>query len=352
MLPEEWPIAANAGDPNAPARHAGRGRLATARADFFLNPAERLTEQERALMTAMLHCLVGDIADEIRAALPGGTIAANDESGLSLIDTLSASRLLDRAALVRLLLRRADEERISTASNARSGRREARALQGLVSHSDGAIAAAAMALILARGRRRDRFGQCLVHFDDLSAEEGKILVHYVCGGLREDLVRLYGAAEADRMLSAAAADVLASHDPGNGIDAVTATLVRLLDEEDALTDDLMIAAGMEGEMTFISQALARRSGIGPNLALDELLSSDERRAMTILRAAGLSRQVAASLLAGIGDLLDIPDPGRAIDMFDRISEAEVEDARAWLTSDAAYREAVTALGTPNGQRTL
>src|SRR6187549_3026067 len=128
MLPEEWPIAANAGDPNAPARHAGRGRLATARADFFLNPAERLTEQERALMTAMLHCLVADIADEIRGALPGGTVPANDEAGLNLIDTLSASRLLDRAALVRLLLRRADEERISAASNARSGRREARAL--------------------------------------------------------------------------------------------------------------------------------------------------------------------------------------------------------------------------------
>src|SRR5215213_37319 len=119
MLPEEWPIAANAGDPNAPARHAGRDRLATARADFFLNPTERLTEQERALMTAMLHCLVGDIADEIRGTLPSGVAAANDESRLTLIESLSGARLLDRAALVRLLLRRADEERITTAATAR-----------------------------------------------------------------------------------------------------------------------------------------------------------------------------------------------------------------------------------------
>src|SRR5689334_24201741 len=126
MMPEEWPIAAPAADRNAPARRAGRGRLATVRADFFLDSAERLTEQERALMTAMLHCLVGDIADELRAALPGLATPANDEGNLALIELLSSSGLLDRAGLVRLLLRRADEERIATGAKARAGKREAR----------------------------------------------------------------------------------------------------------------------------------------------------------------------------------------------------------------------------------
>src|SRR3982751_6980257 len=107
MMAEEWPIgAAPADSVHAPVRGAARDRLSTVRVDFFLSPAQRLTEQERALMTAMLHCLVGDIADEIRAAMPAGTAAANDGDNLSLIDTLSGARLLDRAALVRLLLRR------------------------------------------------------------------------------------------------------------------------------------------------------------------------------------------------------------------------------------------------------
>jgi hypothetical protein len=108
MMPEEWPIGALAADQNAPARTTGRGRLSTVRVDFFLDPADRLTEQERALMTAMLHCLVGDIADEMRAVLPHGVLAANDEGNLTIVTVLLSAGLLDRLPLVQRLLRRAD----------------------------------------------------------------------------------------------------------------------------------------------------------------------------------------------------------------------------------------------------
>ena len=350
MLPEEWPIAERSEGPDAPVRSPGRDRLDTVRADFFLSPADRLTEQERALMTAMLHCLVGDIADEIRAALPNGMAAANDESRLELVNALASAGLLDRPSLVRLLLRRADEERIASAATARSGRREARVIQGLVSHSDGAVAAAAMALIVARGRRRDRFGQCLLHFDDLSADEGRALVQLVCAALRAEVARLSSEANADRLLAEASAAVLAGHDPGNGIAALTAKVVQLLDEEGDLAGDLIIGGALEGEMTFVAHALSRKSGIGAQVALDELLSGDETRAMTLLRAAGLSRREAASLLAGVGDLIGIADAGQAIGVFDKLTDAQVEDSRTWLTGDPVYRRAVTALGRPRGKR--
>jgi hypothetical protein len=124
--------------------------------------------------------------------------------------------------------------------------------------------------------------------------------------------------------------------------------VRLLDEEGGLTDELIVAAASEGEMIFVAHALGRRSGLRPGLAIDELLSGDEQRAMTILRAAAVARQATASLLAAVGDLLGLPDAGRAIDGFDRLTDAQVEDARTWLTTDAAYREAVTALSGHDG----
>ena len=348
-MAEEWPIgAASADETRAPARDARGGRLSTVRADFFLSPADRLTEQERALMTAMLHCLVSDIGDEVAAALPSGAMAANDEGQRDVVGALVASGLLNRGPLIGILLRRADEERIATAAKARIGRREARVVQGLVSHDDGAIAAAAMALIIARGRRRDRFGQCLLHFDDLPPSEAAVLVHIVSAAVRSSLADIHGNAQADAMLASAAQQVILRHDPSSGIEMLTSRLVQILDEEGGLTDELVGAAAGEGEIIFVGHAIARRAAIGADVALDELLSGHHSRAMALLRVAGVARDVAANLLAGVGDLLGIDDPGRAIGAFDAFDEAQVDEARSWLRSEGAYRAAVGALGSSDG----
>jgi len=348
MMPEEWPIAAPAADGNGPARPAGRGRLATVRRDFFLDPADRLTEQERALMTAMLHCLVSDVADAVRAALPSGRIAANDEGDAALVRALTASGLLDEPGLMALLLRRADEERIATAARARSGRREARVLQGLVSHDYGAVAAAAMALILARGRRRDRFGQCLVAFDDLPEASAEQLVHAIAAGLRRDLAAARGASASDLELAEASDSVLQNHDAERSIESLTAALVEFLDEGGGLSDELVLAAAQEGEVGFIAEVLVRRAGIPIDSALEELLSGDSRRLMGLLRVAGASRELSAGLLGGIGDLLGIADAGEAIALFDRMSADDVAAARSWLVTAPEYRSALERLGERRG----
>ena len=348
MMPEEWPIAAPAGDHDAPAPSGARDRLSTVRADFFLDSATRLTEQERALMTAMLHCLVGDVADEIRAALPKGWSAANDESNLDLIERLTTARLLDEPALMALLLRRADEERIANGAKARSGRHDARILQGLVSHDNGAISAAAMALILARGRRRDRFGQCLVSFDDLPDRAANFLVHAIAAALRTDLAAVRGGAAADAALVKASRKVLDSRDASRGIDALTAELARLLDENGRLDDELILAAAHEGETAFVAEAFARRAGIHGTTAAGELLSGKAERVMVLFRLANSPRELVAGLLASIGDLLGLSDAGRAIGLFDSATDDQVTTARTWLTVDPAYRRALGVLENADG----
>ena len=299
-------------------------------------------------MTAMLHCLVSDVADSVRAALPSGRIAANDEGDATLVESLIASGLLDEPGLMALLLRRADEERIATAARARSGRREARVLQGLVSHDYGAVAAAAMALILARGRRRDRFGQCLVAFDDLPEASGEHLVHAVSAGLRHELAAARGVANADSELTEAADIVFEGHDSERSVEALTAAMVHFLDEGGGLTDDLVLSAAHEGEIGFVGEVLARRGGVPSESAMDELLSGESRRVMAMLRVADASRELSAGLLGGIGDLLGITEAGEAIALFDRMGEDEVRAARSWLVTAPNYRSALERLGERRG----
>ena len=353
MVPEEWPIAAPAADPTVvSARHAGRARLDTVRRDFFLDPEQRLSEQERALMTAMLHAIVSDIADELRASLPASSAVANDEDNSELIAELTAARLLDQPPLIELLLRRADEEQIATAVKARSGRRDGRLLQTLVSDENASISAAAMALILARGRRRDRFGQARIEFDDLPAETAVALTQIVSAGLRQRLMVTVDKKAADRQLAAASAALLARHDEDKRLEALAAALIRLLDEQGRLDEDLIAAAAEDGEVALVAQALARRAAIGGEEAFDLLLGGEGASLMLLLRMAGASRELAARLLAGPGDLLEIADAARAIARFDSITQEEVDSTREWLRLDPTYRSALAALGQDHGQRSL
>lgn len=299
-------------------------------------------------MTAMLHCLIADVADAIRAVLPAGRVAANDASDSALIEVLISSGLLDETGLMSLLLRRADEERIATAARARSGRREARVLQGLVGHDYGAVAAAAMALILGRGRRRDRFGQCLVAFDDLSQSSAETLVSIIAAGLRREVAGICGEAAADLELTEASEKVLDSRDDERSVEALTASLVHFLDEGGGLTNELILAAGNEGEIAFVGECLARRAGLPTDSSMAELLSGEAPQVMALLRAAGASREFSAGLLAGIGDLLGIGDPGAAIGIFDAMTEEQVQAARSWLLTSPTYRFALERLGQGRG----
>ena len=353
MNPVEWPIAAPTADRQVePARRAGGDRLATVRRDFFLDPAQRLSEQERALMTAMLHGLVSELADELRAALPpeaaDKAVEHDEREPEAVIADLAAAGLLDRADLVSLLLRRADADRIASATRPHLDSHRSLQVQSLAGDDDANVSAAAMALVLARGRRRDRFGQSLIDFDDLSAESAVAIVHAVGAALRPEL----DPASADRRLSAACIHLLSRHDEGLRLDALVAALVRALDEANRLDDEVLAAAAHEGELDLLAAGLARRAGIDGEEAFRHLASPADGRLMMLLCMAGASRSLAARLLADLGELLGIADPGHEIASFDQIDASAVEAARGWLRLDPDYRSACLALGGSHGQRAV
>ncbi|HEU5482876.1 MAG TPA: DUF2336 domain-containing protein [Sphingomicrobium sp.] len=351
MVPDEWPIASPSEDDGGyPARPAGRRRLPTVRKDFFLDPRDRLTEQERALMTAMLAELLGTIAEEIRASLPMGFAAANDEDSQQLLRGLSDAGLLDDLGLIALLLRRADEERIANAIRARSNPRGG-FLQALIADEDELISASAMALILARGRRRNRLGQPRIEFEDLPPDLANTLAYAVAAWLRKHAPGL-ASKEGHIPFGRAAASLLQSRDDAKAIDGLTVALVRTLNEAGLLDERLLESAADEGDVAFLAYALGDRAGIGGASAWDYLADGNDGRLVLLLRLAGVSRDFAARQLALLGDLVGIVDLGAEIGRFDALDEGRARSVSEWLQLDPGYRMALRTLGSDNGDRAL
>ena len=332
MMPVEWPLAASAADrPVDPARpRVGRDRLGVAMADFFLDEGSRLTDEERALIAAMLRGLVGDIVDELVAGLPAMLAAQADRGREGLYRRLRAARLMERQGLVALLLRRADEQQLSARADPRHP-----TVASLVSDDSAPVAEAAMALALARGRRRDRFGRMSVEFDDLDAEDAVELVHAVAAGLRDALTE-----DADEALGSASHGLLSRHDEGRRLEAAVAALARVLDAQNRADDVLVRRVAEDGDASLLVGLLARRAGIDQLDAWNFFTGGD---AMMLARLAGCDRTAAAQMLAAFEPMAGASAAERFIDRYDSIDDAAVERCRRWLRLDPHYRAARQAL---------
>ena len=336
MMPVEWPLAASAADhPVDPARpRAGLDRLPVAMADFFLDEGSRLTDEERALMAAMLRGLVADIADELIAALPPILGAKAERLRDSLYRKLRDAGLLARAGVVSLLLRRADEQQLSGHAN-----RSDQTLAALVSDQEPAIAEAAMALTLARGRRRDRFGRLGAEFDDLAAEDAVALVNALAAALSPL------GDEAEQPLVTATQLLLSRHDEGRRLEAQVAHLARALEASSRAGDEMIRQLAHDGDAALLVGLLARRSGVDQADAW-RLFTGGE--AMMLARLAACERAAAAQILAAFEPMAGATAAERFIDRFDSIDEAAVEQRRRWLRLDPHYRSAREALDLGNG----
>ncbi|MDV3256510.1 MAG: DUF2336 domain-containing protein [Sphingomonas sp.] len=337
MMPVEWPLAATAADrPVDPVRlRPGPERLPVAKADFFLDERLRLTDEERSLMAAMLRELVDDIADELIAAFPPILAARAELLRDGLCGKLRAAGLLARDELVALLLRRAGEQRLS----AHAGAKGDELVSALVGDADPAVAEAAMALALARGRRKDRFARLKSEFDDLPAEEAVALVSAVAAALG------LGLNEGDQQVAAASRQLLAAHDEGRRLEARVEMLARALEAAGRADDEMIEGCARHGDCALMVSLLARRAGISHGEAWT-LFSSGEP--MVLARLAGCDRATAAQIVAAFEPMAGGDRAESFIERFDALSDDEVEQRRRWLRLDGQYRAAREALDRSNG----
>ncbi len=339
-MPDEWPIAAAAADhPVDPAKPAGRDRLPIVRRDLFLDERARLTEQERALISAMLVGLVDQLADEIRRCLPPHVQAHAEADRGNLLGRLWADGALDRPGLVALLLRRATEQLI--AATCRGSAEAGSTVDRLVGHEDSAVAGAAMALAVARGRRRDRFGRLTIEYDDVDSDDALALAHHIAAAMR---AAIPGASVgSDRELAAAAVEIAARHDPRRRIDGSAVDLATALDAAGSADDSLIAALAGEGDAALLVALCAVRAGIASDTAWTLLVTGADS-AMTLARLARVDRATAAAMVAALGEPLMWGDPGEAIERFDALDDDAVDAVRGWWQLPSAYRAARTVTG--------
>ena len=338
-MPEEWPIAAMAADRQVdPARPRGPSRLATVRRDFFLDPADRLTEQERALMSAMLGDFVATLANDIGVV---AGIRPEPAETPRILSKLTKAGLLNRAGLLSLMLRRADEHRIASAFASHAGPRKLPLLSRLVGDASPAVASAAMALVVARGRRRDGFGQPRIELSDLASDDVSALTHAVAAAMCP-----HGSGEA--VHAAAAEQVAESVRYEESLDRAVELLAAALHRGPGKEDRLIEEASGEGEAALAAHLIARRAGVTPQAAWDHLLDAGDGGLALLARMAGLGRQSAARLIADFGTMIGTASIEDEMARFDTLAEEDVAAALAHWRLPRPFRIARTILGNGNG----
>jgi hypothetical protein len=239
------------------------------------------------------------------------------------------------------MLRRADEQRILSAFAGHAGPRRLPLLSTLVSDTEPAIAAAAMALVVARGRRRDGFGQPRIDLSDLDRRDARALAHAVAAVLGSGADKEARFAEAaDRVFDAIEAD--------ESLDRAVETLIDALDQAGRADDALVETASGEGEVALVAQLIARRAGINQPAVWDHLVNAGEGGLALVARMAGFGRSTAARLIADLGSTTGTWSVEEEIGRFDALGAAEVAAALKHWQLPRDYRAALNVIGGRNG----
>jgi hypothetical protein len=211
----------------------------------------------------------------------------------------------------------------------------------LVSDSEAAVAAAAMALVVARGRRRDGFGQPRIDLSDLDRRDARALAHAVAAALG-------AGSDQDARFAKAADQVVDAINPEESLDRAVEALVEALEQAGRGDEKLVEAASGEGEVALVAQLIARRAGINQPAVWDHLVNAGEGGLALVARMAGFGRSVAARLIADLGSTTGTWSVEEEIGRFDALGADEIAAALKHWQLPRDYRVALNAIEGRDG----
>lgn len=324
-------------------------RLATAIDDFFLVEEDRLDDRTRAAIGAMLTEAVRAIAREVAGHATRQVGTGSTKAVLAVDEPALLGRLLDAGVLRErdLMDELLGQVRLNLLGEALIANRAPGShpalLPRLTGSSDGVVASAAMAYLLAENRRGSG---AVGRPGELPALLHRRLVWWIAAALRR--AETGEAAEQvriDRALAAAAERSLRAHDDQDRLDVIALRLAVAIDPHGEEVAELLIEAVEEGRGALFVATLAHLLKIDFAEARAVVLDPDGDRLWLALRAQGSDR----ATIARIGLALSDADPRRDIDAFadtlDAVAAVPIEaanDSLASLSLPADFRAAVRA----------
>ena len=338
---------------------AARERFSIAATDLLLPETVRLTEWQRHTAAALLSRLIRTIEDALRADLAdrvGGYEALH--ASFSSAHVPIAQPMLERAQVLRdpelstVLVRRVEEHRFWKGQRD-SGHEPDVLLRELINDADAALAGEAMAVLIARSRRFDRFGDPGFARTDLAADLHHKLVWMVAAALRQYMVQHHAvpSREADGLIADATQKHLAGYDEGTSLDAACTRLARRLAELDRLDDPLLERMLDDGMLPMFIAAIGVRVGLNYDSAWEVLSDPRGMGPAILLSAAGFARNRAAAifLILNSRGRMFSGQEGDATEyqlgIFEGADESLALDILRLWKVDPGYRAAIARLST-------
>lgn len=336
---------------------SARERFSAAAADLLLPEDARLTQWQRTTAASLMQRLVRSIEDALRAEI---TDRLNDNAALHA--SLGSPRveialpILERAGALRdadlsnVLVRRLEEHRYWKEHATEAGED---CLTAMARDSEPEIAREAMALLIARSRRFDRFQEPLIGQSDLPAELQHRLVWMVAAALRQYMVQHHSVSSGrvDAVVSEAATGVIARHDEGKTLEASCMRLARALQMSGRLEGQDIARLLENGQLPLFIAALAVRCALDYPAAWEVLSDLRGRGAALLLKSAGIDRESVAwilLMLSSRGRLFSgqAGDAAAAqLDFYDGLTDAGARETLLLWRADPGYRSAIARLST-------
>lgn len=321
-----------AGAAGARAAAHARSRLA----DFVSDASARLDDQLRALLHHQIAGLIATIEATLREETGRLLLARGERDAAAQLAAeahnayarLAAAGRLAEPALVAELIARLRHDLIAERLPLRVGTEdEASLLVRLVDVADGAVSAAAGALLRADSRRREALAMTDVDRSELPAELHQQLVWRVAAAIRG-----VGGAAIDRALTEAAARVLATYDEGDRAEALSMRLAIAIDARPNELPALLEEAIGDRRLSLVVAVLACASSLSFAQVRALMVEPEDERWWLLLRAIDLDPLTIARLALALAEA----DPYRAYDdlpaLLDAANAVAVGDARAAMAT--------------------